>query len=217
LTSTRICAAAAAVCTAGGAISVTSAVTGAPGLSLRTYVSEAGVLGYPHATAFRAGILALAAGLALLGVALLLRRAPLAPALLFAAAAAAVPAGAVRCTGGCPLPPYEMTTAEDAVHGAASVLAVGAAVGAMLALARSGQDRFLRIAARVAAAPVLPLGVVVGLALLLLGRGVVIGVIERALLAIVGAWLLTTALRLATTPQPTRRPPHPRAVDQGPP
>src|SRR4029077_5034718 len=32
---------------------------------------------------------------------------------------------AVSCSPGCPLPPHETTTAQDLVHGGASILAVG--------------------------------------------------------------------------------------------
>jgi hypothetical protein len=186
---------AAASCVAAGVGAVLYAVTAHPGLDLPAYVSEAGVPGYPHAGVFRAGILLLAAGLALLGAALA-RRAPLAAGLLVPAGVAAAGSGAVSCSDGCPLPPYEIATAADLLHGAASILAVAATVFAMLALARPGPDRLLRWLSLVAAGAALPLSGAVGLAMLLGGHGATIGMLQRLLLAIIGAWLLSTALRL---------------------
>jgi hypothetical protein len=199
----RATAGSAAGCVALGATIILYAVTAAPGLPLHTYVSEAGVPTYPHAGAFRLGIFLLAAGLALLGGALT-PAAPVAGALLLLAGAATVGSGTVSCSDGCPLPPYEITTAPDVIHAAASVLAVGATVLGMAALARPGPDRVLRACALGALALAGPLSAGVGLAMLLAGRGTAIGVLERALLTVTATWLVLTAARVAV-PAPDAR------------
>lgn len=193
----RVAAAIAASAVALGVAAVTLAVVAGPGPGLTGYVSEAGVASSRYASTYRLGVFGLAAGLLLLAAALptALR---LASALLTAAAGATALSGAVTCSDGCPLPPFEPATSADLVHGGASVTAVAACVFAILAVAASGHaPRGLRRVSAGAAAVTLPLAAAVGLAMLALGRGTVVGVVERVLLAVVALWVITTALTIA--------------------
>lgn len=148
-----------------------------------------------------------------------------AAALLVAAAGNTVVSGAVSCTYGCPLPPFEAATVADLVHGGASVLAVACCVFAMLALVCSPAVAApVRRLAVTGLAGALPLSGAVGVTMLTLGRGTLVGVLERLLLALIVLWVATTALHLAArrgvTGQPARvgvascRSSAPRAVDR---
>ncbi|MFI6272982.1 DUF998 domain-containing protein [Micromonospora zamorensis] len=193
----RVAGSAAAGCALAGAVAVTVAVVAGPGPGLTGYVSEAGIAGSGHATTYRIGILALAAALLLVGVAL-----PpgvwAAPALLATGAVFTAVSGAVTCSAGCPLPPFERATAADLVHGGTSIAATASVVLAMVTLAVSGPaGPVLRRLAGLAAAVALPLCAMVGLAMLVLGRGAVVGVLERLVLAVAVLWGLATATALA--------------------
>ncbi|RLP85275.1 MULTISPECIES: DUF998 domain-containing protein [unclassified Micromonospora] len=182
-----------------GAVAVTVAVIAGPGPGVTGYVSEAGIAGNGHATTYRFGILALAGSLLLLAAAL-----PpgvrAAPALLAAGAVFTAASGSVTCSAGCPLPPFERATVADLVHGGASIAATASVVFAMVALAVSGPvDRAVRWLSGGAAALSLPLCATVGLALLVIGRGALVGVLERLILALAILWGLTTAAALALT------------------
>ncbi|WP_375734504.1 DUF998 domain-containing protein [Polymorphospora lycopeni] len=112
-------------------------------------------------------------------------------ALLVASAACTVLSGAVTCSAGCPLPPFEPATTADLVHGAASIAAVASCVFAMVALAWSpATPRALRRLSAVAAAVALPLSATVGIAMLVLGRSSVVALVERVLLVEAAAWVL---------------------------
>ncbi|MFU8871227.1 DUF998 domain-containing protein [Micromonospora sp. SL4-19] len=179
-----------------GAVAVTVAVVAGPGPGLTGYVSEAGVTDSGYAGAYRIGVFALAAGLLLLAAALL-PALEAAAALLAVAGGCTVLSGAVTCSDGCPLPPFEATTVADLVHGGASVAGTAAVVFAMLVLAVSpAADRQLRRVARVGAALALPLAAAIGLAMLIVGRGSLVGVLERLLLAVAAAWGVATAASL---------------------
>jgi hypothetical protein len=201
----RVAAAAAGLCVIGGGAAVTTAAAAGPGRSVTSYVSEAGA--GPHATPYRLGILTLALGLLLLALALppALR---LAAGLLGAAAVCAVLSATVPCSAGCPLPPYEPTTPHDLVHGTASIAAVASCVFAMLAVGGGPAVRSLPLVSSLglpagppaglpaaggvslaAAAIALPLSAVVGIGMLTVGRGAVVGITERVLLAVVAGWL----------------------------
>ncbi|MGI5522838.1 DUF998 domain-containing protein [Micromonospora sp. CA-259024] len=193
----RVAGSAAAGCTLAGAVAVTVAVVAGPGAGLTGYVSEAGIAGSGHASTYRIGILALAGALLLLGAAL-----PpgvwAAPALLATGAVCTAVSGAVTCSAGCPLPPFENATTADLVHGGASIVATASVVFAMVTLAVSGSaGPAVRRLAGVAAALALPLCVMVGLAMLVVGRGAVVGVLERLILALAVLWSLATATALA--------------------
>ncbi|SIN38368.1 DUF998 domain-containing protein [Micromonospora cremea] len=182
-----------------GAVAVVVAVLSGSGPWLTGYVSEAGTADGGHAATYRIGILALAGSLLLLAAAL-----PpgvrAAPALLAAGALFTAASGAVTCSAGCPLPPFERATAADLVHGGASIAATASVVFAMVALAVSGPaGRTVRRLAGGAGALSLPLCASVGLAMLVIGRGAVVGVLERLILALAILWGLTTAIALALT------------------
>ncbi|MEU1397893.1 DUF998 domain-containing protein [Micromonospora zamorensis] len=193
----RVAGSAAVGCALAGAVAVTVAVVAGPGPGLTGYVSEAGIAGSGHATTYRIGILALAAALLLVGAAL-----PpgvwAAPALLATSAVFTAVSGAVTCSAGCPLPPFERATAADLVHGGTSIAATASVVLAMVTLAVSWPaGPVLRRLAGLAAAVALPLCAAVGLAMLVLGRGAVVGVLERLVLAVAVLWGLSTATALA--------------------
>jgi hypothetical protein len=193
LTLRAAAAAAAAGCILAGASAVTVAVLAGPGPGFTGYVSEAGITGSDHAPTYRVGVYALAAGLLLLAAALppALR---VAAALLAAGGLGTALSGAVTCSTGCPLPPFERATVADLVHGGASIAATAAVVLAMVAvtLARDAGARLRRLSA-LAAAVALPLCAAVGLAMLLVGRGTLVGVLERVVLAIAVLWGVAAA------------------------
>ncbi|MBM0232955.1 DUF998 domain-containing protein [Micromonospora sp. STR1_7] len=202
----RVAASVAAGCTLAGAVAVTVAVLAGPGPGLTGYVSEAGIAGSGHAATYRIGVLALAGALLLVAAAL-----PpgvrVAPALLAVGAVCTAVSGAVTCSEGCPLPPFERTTVADLVHGGASIAATAAVVLAMAALAVSGAGtRAVRRLAAGAVTVALPLCATVGLAMLIVGRGALVGVLERLVLALTVLWgvATATALALCKDPHPDR-------------
>ncbi|RLK22949.1 uncharacterized protein DUF998 [Micromonospora sp. M71_S20] len=190
-------ASASAACVVGGALAVTVAVVAGPGPGLTGYVSEAGVTDSAYAPAYRIGVFALAAGLLLLATALppVLRAAA---GLLAAGSVLALVSGAVTCSAGCPLPPFERATAADLVHGAASILAVAAVVLAMLAvtLTRAAPSALRRLAAA-AVAVALPLAGATAVTLVFVGRGGLIAVLERLLLLVAVLWGTASATAVA--------------------
>ncbi|WP_433531994.1 DUF998 domain-containing protein [Micromonospora sp. CA-263727] len=196
----RVAAAGAALCVLTGTAAVTVTVVAAPGPGLTGYVSEAGVTDSGYAWPYRIGVFALATALLLLAAAL-----PAVPrvaaALLTLGGLATLLSGAVTCSAGCPLPPFERATVADLVHGAASIAATAAVVFAMIAIALApAAGRPLRRTAGVAAAVALPLAGAVGLAMLLVGRSSLVGTLERLLLAVAALWGLATAVILAAGP-----------------
>jgi hypothetical protein len=217
----------AALAAAAGGAAVGAALAGLPD-PWAGYVSEAGVPGSPRAALYRAGLLGLSAALVLLAAALA-GPARVAGALLLGGGLLGTLSAAVPCTPGCPLPPYQSTTAADLLHAGASALAVAAVVLAMLALAAVPQPcrpaiarlrhpaiarlrhpaiarlrhpaiARLRRGGRIGFAVTAPPVAALGLALLLLGRGPVTGLLERGVLALTFGWLLVTSALLATDP-----------------
>jgi len=187
-----------------GALVMLVALIALPGPWLAGYVSEAGVAGRPFAVAYRCGLVLLAFGVALLGASL--RRVPAAGGLLGAAAVLATTSGAVPCSSGCPLPPFEPTTVADVVHAAASILGMFALAAAMAAVAlASGARLALRRLAFAAAGLTVPLGGFLGLIMLFVGRGGLGAWLERLLLVVAVSWLIGTAL-VTSLREPTDMP-----------
>jgi hypothetical protein len=235
------------------AIGIATAATG----TVYGYVSEAGAPGAPLRVLYRAGVYGVAIALAFFAAAIialvreedrrgtLLRSAapgspsrwagvsrwavgPAGVALAFAAAAPlAATSGAVSCTPGCPLPPFESPSQSDIVHALASIGGFGLATGAMLLLAigeagavgSSGPAGAtaeaagataeavrtrdpLRAASRVSAGLLVPLLAITGLVMLVTGRGLLAGLLERAALGVALGWLVTAAVTVTI-----RRPP----------
>jgi len=235
------------------AIGIATAATG----TVYGYVSEAGAPGAPLRSLYRAGVYGVAIALAFFAAAIialvreedrrgtLLRSAapgspsrwagvsrwavgPAGVALAFAAAAPlAATSGAVSCTPGCPLPPFESPSQSDIVHALASIGGFGLATGAMLLLAigeagavgSSGPAGAtaeaagataeavrtrdpLRAASRVSAGLLVPLLAITGLVMLVTGRGLLAGLLERAALGVALGWLVTAAVTVTI-----RRPP----------
>jgi hypothetical protein len=181
-----------------GALTMLAGLIAVPGAWTRGYVSEAGTAGMPLAVAYRWGLVGLAIGVALLGRALRRESRPVA-VLLGTAAALAAASGAVPCTSGCPLPPYEATTVADVSHTLASVVGMVAVAGAMalVALSRTFGPVQRRLAAT-AVVVIVPLGATLGLTMLLAGRGQLSAGLERAALIVAVSWLIGTSIAAAT-------------------
>jgi hypothetical protein len=190
---------AAACAVLSGAILMAVALVAAPGPWSAGYVSEAGIADQPFAVAYRIGVIVLAAGVALLGLAVH-RPAPLAAALLGLAATLAAISGSVACTSQCPLPPFEPTTLADVVHATAAIAGMVTLAAAMGAIMLSSADRALRRLAAVGAVMTVPTGAALGLTMLFLGRSTLVAALERVLLAIAICWLIGTSV-LLTRPE----------------
>ncbi|GAA2544489.1 hypothetical protein GCM10010435_11300 [Winogradskya consettensis] len=204
---------------AGGAVLVGAAVmlvtlVASPGSWLAGYVSETGTAGLRFAVAYRTGLILLAAGVALLGLALRPAPRPVA-ALLGVAAFLAAVSGVVPCTNQCPLPPFEPTTLSDVVHTAASIIGMVMLAGVMAMIGFSSLLRspaltralsffapavvaFFRPASRrlsaVGATLMVPLGAALGLTMLFAGRGPVGAILERLALTVAVSWLIGMSL-----------------------
>lgn len=192
------------------------------------YVSEAGVPGADYAGLYRTSVLGIAVALALLGFALSPRPGfALSPRRGFAlrsrlgfalsprpglaagthlgsgaagfAAMFSLVSAVAPCSPGCPLPPHETPTPTDLVHAGASIAGLALTALVMLVLAVRASDPLARRISAVGAAVAVPLLAAAGLSMLLVGRGLVTGLLERvALVACVG-WLVTAALRRSAT------------------
>ena len=165
------------------------------GSGVSGYVSEAGVPGQWSSGLFRLSMLGIAATL---GLAALTHRkvAPAAVALAVAAPLVAV-SGAVTCSPGCPLPPYERPTAGDLVHAGASMAALVLSALAMMLLAWATTEPVSRRISLLGTAIAVPLLAAAGLSLLLVGRGALTGVLERLALAACLGWLVAISIRVA--------------------
>ncbi|MFY1633256.1 DUF998 domain-containing protein [Solwaraspora sp. WMMB335] len=189
-------AAAAAAGSVTGAAAVTVAVVVGAGSPLSGYVSESGVGDGGYPLVYRSGVVALAVSLLLLAGALRPVRA--AAWLLVTAGSAATVSAAVPCRAGCPLPPHDPVTASDLIHGGASIVAVACCVFAMVAIWWSPvSPRALRRLAFVSAVTALPVSGAIGLAMLLIGGGLLVGVLERLLLLVITVWCLVSGVRIA--------------------
>jgi hypothetical protein len=210
----RPVAAVAGLSTVAGMGLIAAAVVATRRLWFGGYVSEAGIAAEPNAALYQAGMVSVAVGLVLAALAV----APTVPAagwLLVLSGAFAGVSGAVPCSAGCPLPPYEATTMTDLVHAAASVLAVGAstlAMGAVALGARQGarqsvtasaavdggggaDDRWRRVS-RLAFWATGALVALAAAAMLGLGRGYATGLLERVILVGSCLWVLYTCVHL---------------------
>ena len=187
---------AAAATAAAGSLGFAVAVVGRS--DVRAFVSESGVAGAPGATLYRLSVVCLAAACGLLAFALR-PVAGLASAALGAAAPFAGLSGAVRCTPGCPLPPYERSTPADLVHAGSSIAALSLSTLAMLLLAWSAESSALRAVSRFALALTLPVLVAAGFAIFAIGRGLAAGVTERAGVFGTLGWLVAAAVVRART------------------
>jgi hypothetical protein len=180
-----------------GALTMLAGLIAAPGPWTSGYVSEAGTTGMPLATAYRWGLGGLAVGVALLGRVLRHDSRPVA-ILLGIAAVLAATSGAVPCTRGCPLPPYEPTTVADVTHTVASAIGLVLLAGAMALVALSASyGPVLRRLAAVAVTVLVPLGAVLGVTMLVAGRGTLSATLERAALVVAVSWLVGTSIALA--------------------
>jgi hypothetical protein len=207
MTRTRLLAAAAGAAVLVGAVVMLVALVAAPGSWWWGYVSEAGTAGQPFAVAYRWGLLLLALGVGLLGVAfarqlpnsggrfrLVRRPGAVISRLLGAAAVMAGTSGAVSCSNQCPLPPFEPTTVADVVHTAAGIVGMVMLALAMLAVTLLDPLPAARRLAAIGAVLTVPLGISLGLVMFLVGRGALGATLERLLLAVVVSWLIGTSL-----------------------
>ncbi|WP_052359548.1 DUF998 domain-containing protein [Actinoplanes friuliensis] len=178
----------------GGAVVMLVALVAAPGPWLQGYVSEAGTAGMQFAAPYRYGLVVLACGVALIGLAVR-PWSGLLTLLLSGSAVFAATSGVVPCSNQCPLPPYEPTTVNDVVHTAASIAGLLILAGAMVLVAFSSSFRpATRRLSVVAAALLVPLGAALGLTMLLIGRGPLGAVLERIALLVAVSWLVGLSL-----------------------
>jgi len=193
MTRDRLVAAGAGIAVLVGALIMLTALVAQPGSWLAGYVSEAGTAGQPFALAYRCGLLLLAVGVGLL--ALVFRRLAPVAVLLGLAAGLCATSGAVACTRGCPLPPFEPTTVADVVHTSASILGLFTVAAAMVAVALAKALRpAIRRLAVCSTALVVPVGGALGLTMLLVGRSALGASLERILLVVAVSWLIGTCL-----------------------
>ncbi|GGK90107.1 DUF998 domain-containing protein [Mangrovihabitans endophyticus] len=201
VTRRRARAALSGLCVFAGAVIMLVALIATPGDWLHGYVSEAGAAGQPYAGVYRTGLLVLAAGIGVLG-GVVSPMSRLAARLLLAAALLAGASGAVTCSAGCPLPPYERSTLTDLAHATASVVGMIVLAAAMAAVAWTVRDHVQRRMAAAALAPTVPLGAVLGVTMLVAGRGVLSAAVERVVLVVAVSWLIGAATVVAAA-QPT--------------
>jgi len=196
----RLSAAAATAAAALGAAGLVFAVAGSEPFR---YVSESGVTGAPHATMYRMsmGLLAVSLALLILPARATAGRVPLpaflpaglAPLAFAVAAPLAGVSGAVTCSPGCPLPPYETTTPRDLIHATGAIGALLLCALVMLLYALQPDDTELRRAGRLGLLFAFPALVVSAIGVVFLGRGLFTGIAERAALVAVSGWLVLTA------------------------
>jgi Protein of unknown function (DUF998) len=191
----RICAVGAALLAATALGGLIVAALETPGLRVRGYVSELGADGAPWSGTYRAAMLGIAIGTALLAVAVEPVGRLIAVVLGTAAGLTAVSA-TVHCTPGCPLPPTADATPSDVVHASASIAAVTLAAVAMLLLVRFGPAA-LACLCRYAFLLVVGAGTPVGVGIVLVGRGAFTGVLERIMTLAAVGWLICASLLAA--------------------
>ncbi len=173
-----------------GAVLALVALLERPGPWWSGYVSEAGVSGLPWAWAYRGGLVLIGAGVGLLGWSF---TGPVA-LLLGVSAVLAATSGAVPCSAHCPLPPYEPATLFDVVHAAAGVLGMIVLTAAMAVIAWTARSAALRGLAWFGVAVMVPVGGVLGLVMLFVGRSTAGADLERVLLVVAILWLIAAAI-----------------------
>ncbi|GAA3449952.1 DUF998 domain-containing protein [Dactylosporangium matsuzakiense] len=189
----RWAAAGSAVVGSFGAVGLATAVAGS---APWRYVSESGVPGAPHAPLYQVSLVLLACSLALLAVATRPVCGLIALSLALSSPLAAL-SGVVHCSPGCPLPPYESTTPQDLVHAAA---AIGALLLCALAILLYWfRVRWIAWLGMLIAWPPLILSAV---GVVFVGRSLFTGVMERAALVGVSAWVVVAAVRHAWVREP---------------
>ncbi|WP_433211118.1 DUF998 domain-containing protein [Dactylosporangium sp. CS-047395] len=182
-------AAASAVAGGLGAAGLSLAVAGSP---WSAYVSESGVPGAPRAWLYSLSLALLALSLALLAVPAR-RVLSLLGLSLAAAAPLAALSGAVHCSPGCPLPPYETPAPRDLIHAAAAIGALLlCALAILLYSLLPPPSRWTGLLGVVIAYPPL---LVSAAGILFAGRSLLTGIAERVSLIAVSAWVIFAALR----------------------
>ena len=170
-----------------GAVLMLAAVVAMPGPWTTGYVSEAGSTGEPLYLAYRAGLVLLAVGVALIGTEL----GPVARALLLVAAVMAGTSGVVPCSAGCPLPPFEPTTPANVVHTLASIVGMVLLALSMAAVAvLPGSDPVTRRLSAAAFVVMVPPGLWLAWIMLFVGRGQLGANLERFMLVVAVTWLV---------------------------
>ncbi|HTJ31642.1 MAG TPA: DUF998 domain-containing protein [Dactylosporangium sp.] len=176
--------------------SAAAGTLGAAGLAMAVagsapwrYVSESGVPGAPHAGLYQLSMVLLAVSLALLAVP---AHRAVAACFLLAAPLAAV-SGAVHCSPGCPLPPYETPSPRDLLHATAAIGALGFCALAMLLYSTLRLPALLRRAGRIGLLVAYPPLILSAAGILFAGRSLFTGVMERIALVGVSAWVVFVA------------------------
>jgi hypothetical protein len=109
----------------------------------------------------------------------------------------------VHCSPGCPLPPYETPAARDLVHAAGAIGALGLCALAMLLSAALRVGPAVRRRGRIGLLVVYPPMILSAAGILLTGRSLFTGVMERLALVAVCAWVvLSSAAESRTSPPP---------------
>lgn len=194
----RLRAVVAAVAVLSGAVLALIGLLAKAGPWWSGYVSEAGVSGQPWAYAYRGGLVLIALGVGLLGWSFT----GLAALLLGVSAVLAATSGAVPCSAHCPLPPYERSTLPDVVHGSASILGMIVLTAAMAVIAWTARSAALRGLGWFGVALMVPLGGVLGLIMLFVGRSAAGAQLERILLVVAILWLIAASSVQAWRPDP---------------
>lgn len=202
----RVVAGLAALTLIVGAVTFVRAVVLSQGWIYSGFVSETGEPGAPHRDGYTYGILGLGVALLLLALAVVLRGGRLlgvgsaawlawsAAGLLALGGLLAGVSSLVSCSAGCPLPPFETPTAADLVHASSSVLGMAVCGAAMAVFAIAPTASPLRTVSRLWVGITLPLAIVAGVSLVFIGRGVSTGSVEKVLVLVIIAWVLTTSL-----------------------
>lgn len=160
-------------------------------LGLGRYVSEGGIPGAPHAWLYRVSVWLIAAALALLAPG---ARAPLATLAFAVAAPAAFISGAVSCSPGCPLPPFEHPTTGDLIHAGGTIVALLLCGFIMMVYCFAAPEPPLRYVGRAGLALVAPVLGLAAIGVAFVGRSLYSGVTERAALAVTSLWLIAVSV-----------------------
>jgi hypothetical protein len=173
---------------------------GTPGLA--EYLSEMGATGAPGAGPYRLAVICVAVAAALVALAWRLRAPGVgAAAYLALGSAMFVVSAAVPCASGCPIPIRDgVSTLPNFVHFSVSGLAFALAIGAMLMVSAADVEPRLRRISSAAARTAMVLYGILAALMLVFGRGLANGLVERSLAVVCLAWVAWAAVRICHRP-----------------
>jgi hypothetical protein len=197
--SARFVASAAGILMLAGATSVSASVLVNQSLWSERYVSEAGVPDEPSATAYRLGMMAIAAGIVVLAASLRPQE-PL-PAMLLAVCGASAGLSGTVTRNAVDAPPAEVAASVSGhIHAISSSTGLSACVLAMLLLNKA-EDAGVRRVSRWAAIVLTPVGIAALTSMVWLDRNAITGTLERALLVGTLSWMLALTARIWLRPR----------------